>query len=159
MSLIRVEAETKALYDLSSKKEEVSIDKALPADIFQVVFSFLGKEDIQNASLASRSLQQDVISSTKYNANISTTNFKKFLINNLSQTSYPNHTQRLIEWNKKIFHSEKNLIEVENSIPKIKEKFCNTLKDLDEQELIKLETLFRKNFKEPVFFKEIFELT
>lgn len=147
-------------YNLEPPKEEVKeglIDKALPTEMFEKCLSYLDGLNLQQANSVSRLWSERAIDTAKHEEFSKIKDFATFICENL-KASDANPIKELFEVKNenKILNSV-NLIQVKTSIHELKEKFLNILKNVDEEDLNKLEQLSKDTVK-PKFFENVFSM-
>lgn len=141
------------------KEDLPETSKELPLDILKKILSYLDKTSMQSASQITKHWNHAFLDLTKQIELSKIQKFRNFLSNN-SNTSYITQREELFSAGKmaQIFDSEKNLTQVKSSICELKEDILKILKDIDIQDLCKLNILFKDEVKPKLFEEDIFEL-
>lgn len=142
-----------------SPEVENLIEDTLPSEILDEIFSMLNKEDIRQTSLMSHFWSQKSVEILKSQNVLMIKNFMKFLAENLPKNLYEKREENLpkISEIKGLILNSKNLKECVLKINIFKIEISNSLKDLEMEDLNRLEELSKNEFK-PKFFEDVFQL-
>lgn len=138
-------------------KDEGLINKTLPVEVFRMILSYVDDREMQTANTVNSTWCKESVISARCTEFLKIDNFLNFLYDHIQKEIYPIQSKNLLRIETDLKDSI-NLRQVKSSILKLKIDIVTILKDLKEEDLNRLESLFIHE-PSPKFFENLFALT